>query len=176
MMKERPVEFNSFTFNDRSMADFQTTPFYYVPLTSADGLFGNEIRFESHEIAGSIGSRSAPPLQSGKQIVLTGEIWAQNLYVLRTGEFAMQEAFWTSSALPLYFQPWVVFVDSTLAMDSPLEQLYFTVMVNQPLVITDEFTASNGQMKQLWTVGLHADDPRPYKKSDDALYFSWQGT
>ena len=166
-MREKPVEFNSLVFNDRSNADLTQSPFYWINLTEVDGLFGEEIRYESHPIAGGDGERSGPPFKSGKQLVLTGEIWGLNLDLLRQGEWALQEAFWTSGKTQLFYQPWPVY------REDPNERLYFTVRVNQPLVVTDSFT-DGMKMKQNWTVGLRADDPRPYRESDDSLFFNWQ--
>lgn len=166
-MLERPIEFNSLVFNDQAKRNLSASPYYWIKATSVDGLFGEEIRYESHPIAGGDGERSGTPFKSGKQLVLSGEIWALNLRLLRLGEWALQEAFWTSAKSKLYFQPWPVYAANSA------EFLYFNMRVSQPLIITDSF-ADGVRMKQNWTVGFRSDDPRPYRKSNDALYFSWQ--
>jgi len=161
------MEFNSLTLNDQSKARFTATPYYWIRVTSIDGLFGEEIRYESHPIAGGTGERSGTPFKSGKQIVLSGEVWALGLAKLREGQWALQQAFWTPLQKKFYYQPWPLYAVGS-------DRLYLTCRVNQPLVITDEFRGGNGRFSQRWTVGLRADDPRPRLASNDALYFTWQ--
>lgn len=168
-MVERPVTYNSLTFNDRSKATLRTAPYYWINLTSVDGLYGDEIQYESHPKPCGTGERSSAPKRAGKQLTLSGQIWAPNLAALRNGEEALQQAFWDmggSSGKHLIWCPWNLYVADNTAT------VYFVVKQNQPLVILDQFTTN--QMMQTWTVGLRADDPRLYKTADNTLYYSWQ--
>lgn len=167
-MIERPIVLGStnLTINDRAGADLSTSPNYWINVRSADGLYGEDERYESHPIPGGDGERSSTPLKAGKQIVLTGEIWAQGLDALRAGEEALQEAFWSGAKFQLKFNTW------TSYSADPSNFLYYTVRKNQPLVIVDDF--SEGKMKQNWTIGLRADDPRLYSDVSNAPVFSWQ--
>lgn len=172
-MIERPITIDrtsALTINKRSDSDLSSSPYYWIPVTSVDGYYGDEIRYESHPIAGADGERSSTPLKSGKQLVLTGEIRALNLRLLRGAEEVLQEALWSGAKFNLLFHTWKSYAEGGYTDSS--NRLYFKVRVNQPLVIVDQITSH--EYKQNWTVGLRADDPRIYEESDDSTYHSWQ--
>lgn len=163
-MIEAPVEFNSLTFNYQSYSDLATSPHYWIKVDTVDGLYDDEIRYESHPLPGDDGERSGDVLLSGKQLVLTGRIFGWNLTYLRIGARALQAALYDRAQHKLKFYDWA---DGQNAI-----QLYFTARKNQPLVMTDEITQFDHYL-QRWTVGLRADDPRSYKVSGDTVYPSF---
>jgi hypothetical protein len=167
-MIEKPVTFNSLTFNNEAHSDLTTSPHHWIKLDSVDGLYDDEIRYESHVLPGVDGERSADVLLGGKQLVLTGTIYGWNLHYLRVGQRALQAAFYSRAQYKLYYYDWSD--GGTGAF-----QLYFTVRKNQPLVMTDEITEL-GHYKVKWTIGLRADDPKSRKTSDNSVYPSFQGS
>ncbi len=162
-MLERPLSYNGITINDETQADFHNG--YWIRVTSVDGLFGDEIRYESHPIPSGTGERSSYAFRSGKQLVLTGEIWGKGISQLREGQWILQSMFWDLQPHKLYFTPWPLVASG--------DSLYITCRCNQPLVMADEFTKLDG-LVQLWTVGLRADNPRSFKTSNNSTYPVWQ--
>ena len=164
MVIENPVEFNGVTINSQSDSDFHTTGFW-IRLTAVDGMFGNDIRYESHPISSGTGERSAYAFQSGKSITLTGEVWGKGLAELVEGQWTLASMFWDLQPHKLYFTPWPV--------NSLGTRLYITCRANQPLAMSDTYTKLNIYF-QSFTVGLRSDDPRSYKESDNSAYPTWQ--
>lgn len=160
-MIEKSIVFNGLTMNDASLSGLNASPYYWIKVDAVDGLWGNDIRYESHPIPGKTGERSGDVFQSGKQLVLSGRIFARNIREMRTAQGAMMQAFWDGQPHQLQFYFW----------DSP--QLYFTARQNQPLVMTEEVQALTHFVRS-WTIGLRCDDPRAYKVSDNSLFYSWQ--
>lgn len=169
-MIERPITYNGFTFNKQSDRTLSASPFYWVNVRNVDGYYGDEIRYESHPIAGGDGERSGKPFKAGKQLVLSGEIWAQSLRILRVAEEKLQETFWTETAHNLLHHTWITYEAAGRSDSSG--RVYFICKVAQPLVIADTIDGYN--YKANWTVGLKADDPRLFKESDNSKYYSWQ--
>lgn len=169
-MVDRPVYYNSITFNVAAVPDagMSQSPYYWLRITDADGLFGDEVRTETHPIPCDIGERHGNVLRSGKQIVLTGEVYGLNAARLQDGVWALQGAFWDLQEHKLEWEPWTFVVNGTAT-----DKLYWMAYVNQPLVITDVIDGMSHHMRK-WTVGLRADNPRSRKSSDDTVYPTFQ--
>jgi hypothetical protein len=161
-MIEKPITFNSGTLNDGAKASLMVSPYYWIPVTNADGLFGDEIRTETHPNPCGPGEVHGEVQRSGKQVVLTGRIYARNLTDLRDGELELMRMFYDlqEHQLAFYFSP-------------KYAQVYITAYCNQPLVITDEWNDATGNWRQDWTVGLRADDPTIYYVGGTTKFQSW---
>ena len=161
-MIEKPIVYNSLTMNDGTKANLMVSPNYWIPVLSVDGLFGDEIRTETHPNPCADGEEHGEVLRSGKQIVLAGRVYGLNLGAMREGQLVLMQAFYDlqEHQLQFYFSP-------------RYSQTYITAYVNQPLVITDEWSDNNGVWVQAWTIGMRADDPTIYYVSGGAKFQSW---
>jgi hypothetical protein len=159
---EKPIEFNSITINDGTKADLRVSPNYWIPVTSADGLFGDEVRTETHPNPCGPGEVHGAVNRSGKQLVLSGRVYALGLHALRVGELKLMEMFYDlqEHQLKFYFSP-------------SFAQTYITCYCNQPLVIVDEWSNGGDIWRQDWTVGLRADDPTIFNVSGGTKFQSW---
>lgn len=163
-MIERPIEFHGMTMNDNTKADLSISPNYWIKVSVVDGIWGDELRVETHPIPCNIGERHGQVLRTGKQLTMTGVIFGQNLAKLREGQWKLMEAFWDCQPYKLYHY--------NLGFSSSA-RLYYTVYVNQPLNMADEIDNMT-HWRQRWTVGLRADNPRTFKESDNTVYPTWQ--
>jgi len=158
-MIERPIIFNGLTMNDQTKRSLMVSPYYFIAVRSVDGLWGSDIRYETHPIPSNHGERSGDVFYAGKTITLAGDIIARDLTTLRIGSRLMQEKFWDLQQYKLYFTLWGEV------------QSYVTCRVSQPLVITEE--QATADVKRRFTVALRADNPRFYKASDSSLLYPW---
>lgn len=161
-MIEGQISFNTVTINVSADALLSSGNHYWIPVTSADGLFGDEVRTETYPEPCGPGEVHGEAQRSGKQIVLTGRIYGWNLKYLRRGQLALMEAFYDLQEYPLEF------------IFSPIyDPTYITCYCNQPLVITDEWNDATGNWRQDWTVGLRADDPTIYFVGGTTKFKDW---
>lgn len=154
---------DSWTINDRANRPllWETSPYYYISVTSVDGLFNADMSYESHPIPNATGEKSGDVFRRGKTITLTGKINAMNLGALATGAEYLQQMFRETGLRKLVFKR---MSDNVV--------VYYRARVNQDLTIVETF--SSGKYEWDWVVGLRTDTPFTYNLSGDAIYPSWQ--
>lgn len=152
-MIDGKIVYNSKTINDRTTLPLSESAPFYIAVNSVDGLFDNDIRYESHIRPHQHGERSADSFYTGKQIVLSGTLDALSQEGLWTGRWYLQEMFGDLAMHKLYFYP--------LFLARQSYRMYLTCRKNQPLNITDQI--STFAFRRNWTVGLRADDPTTFR-------------
>ncbi len=154
---------DSFTINDHASRPllWQTSPYYYISVMSADGLYSGDISYESHPIPNATGEKSGDVFERGKTITLTGKINALNLGALATGAEYLQQMFNEKGLRKLVFKR---------LQDNVV--VYYKGKVNQGLVIVE--TVQSGKYEWDFVVGIRTDNPFTFKLSDDSLYPTWQ--
>ncbi len=166
-MIESKIEFNGVTINDQVgdqdlSAGKGNGNQYFIKVDTVDGVFGDEIRVETHPIPCGVGERHGPVLRSGKALVRAGRIYGANLAKLREAQWKLMEMFWDLQPHKWLWTP-----------AGYSHRIYYTAYVSQPLVMSDVFGQVD-HVVQSWTVGLRADDPRSYSETDDTPDPSWQ--
>ncbi len=153
---------NDWVFNDQASmrSNWSISPFYYIKLESADGIYGSDISTESHPVPNLIGEKSGDAFRRGKGVTLSGFIEGRNPYDLDVAADYLGQAFWKTYGRRLIWY----YVDGT--------QIYLVCRVFNDLSITPNY--STLQPRWSWTVGLRADDPRTRRIDDDAVYPTWQ--
>jgi hypothetical protein len=137
-------------------------PFYFVCVTSVDGLWGADMSYETHPIPNLIGEKSGDVFRRGKTITLSGIIYARGMAELYEGSYYLQNMFAEVSGLrKLLFTPW-----------NYNAQLYVKCRVSQDLSIVESFDSF--KMEWPWTVGLRCDDPRTYLASSNTVFPTYQ--
>lgn len=154
---------DSFTINDRVNRPllWETSPFYYISVTSIDGLYNADISYESHPIPNATGEKSGDVFRRGKTITLTGKINAMNLGALQTGAEYLQQMFNEKALRKLVFKR---MSDNVV--------VYYNGKINQDLVIVE--TVATGKYEWDWVVGIRTETPFTYNLSGNAIYPSWQ--
>jgi hypothetical protein len=152
-----------YKINDRANQPklWAQSPFYYISVTSVDGLYGADLSLESHPLPNFIGEKSGDIFRRGKTITLTGNVQAASLGALERGADFLKHMFTDTGFRKLIY---------TRIGDGI--QVYFIARINQDLAITE--TASDLSYRYNYTVAVRADDPRSYKVSDDSLYPTYQ--
>lgn len=158
-MLEQPVIYNGLTMNDQTKRSLMVSPFYFIPVRSVDGLWGADVRYESHVVPSADGERSGDVFYSGKTITLSGQVIARDLATLRQGQRALQQAFWDLEKHDLQFTLWGEV------------QAFVTCRVSQPFVMAEQ--QQDELPTRTWTVALRADDPRIFKVADGTPLYSW---
>lgn len=139
-------------------------PFYFISVTSVDGLYSSDISFESHPLPNATGEKSGDVFRRGKTITLSGQIQALNITALETGATFLRQMFNETLPRKLVWYPWEYVADGI--------GIYLTCRVNQDLAIVQEFDSFDYRYN--WTVGLRADDPRTRNIDDDLVFPDWQ--
>lgn len=154
---------DSWTINDHASRPllWQTSPYYYISVTSADGLYNADISYESHPIPNATGEKAGDVLRRGKTITLTGKIHGMNIGAIATGAEYLQQMFQETGLRKLVFKR---------LQDSVV--VYYKGRVNQDLTIVESF--ADGKYEWDWVVGVRCDQPFTYNLSGDALYPAWQ--
>jgi len=154
---------DSWTINDRSSSNamWSVHPYYYISVSSVDGLTNADVSYESHPIPNATGEKSGDVFRRGKTITLTGKITALNLGALSTGAEYLAQMFNETGIRKLVFKR---------LQDSVV--VYYKGRISQDLTIVESF--ENGKYEWDWVVGIRCDNPRTYKVSDNSLYPSWQ--
>lgn len=152
-----------FKINDRANQPKMAgqSPFYYVFVSSVDGLYGADLSLESHPIPNYIGEKSGDIFRRGKTITISGQIQALSFGALHRGAEFLQQMFTEVAPRKLIWTRWADGV-----------QVYYVARINQDLAITE--TVSDTSYRYNFTVAVRADDPRTYKVSDDSIYPVWQ--
>jgi hypothetical protein len=152
-----------FIINDR--ASFPKlhgqSPFYYISVTSVDGLYGADLSLESHPIPNFIGEKSGDIFRRGKTITISGTIQALSMGALERGAEFLQQMFTETAFRKLIWTRWADGVS-----------VYYIARINQDLSITQSI--SDHSYRYNYTVAVRADDPRTRNLSGDAIYPSWQ--
>jgi hypothetical protein len=164
-----PIEFwlpgggDSYIINDRITYPelWSADPFYFISVSSVDGLTNADISYESHPIPNATGEKSGDVFRRGKTITLTGKINALSLIYLEQGVDYLTEMFRDLDLRKISF---IRLADA--------QEVYYTVRVNQDLTIVK--SVESGKYEYDWVVGLRADNPFTYLLSDDSLYPTWQ--
>ncbi len=154
---------DSFTINDHASRPllWQTSPFYYISVNSADGLYSGEISYESHPIPNATGEKSGDVFERGKTITLTGKIHGLSIGAVATGAEYLQQMFNEKALRKLVFKR---------LQDNVV--VYYKGKVNQGLTIVESF--EDGKYEWDWVVGIRTDLPFTYKLSDNTLFPTWQ--
>lgn len=154
---------DSWTINDRTNRPrlWETSPFYYISVTSIDGLTNADISYEAHDLANITGESSGDVFRRGKTITLTGKINAMSLGALSAGAEYLKEMFNDTSRRKLVFKR---ISDNVV--------VYYLGRVNQDLVVVE--TVQGGKYEWDWVVGIRCDKPFTYKLSDNTLYPTYQ--
>lgn len=154
---------SDFIINDRYTYPkmWAQSPFYYIAVTTVDGLHGSDLSIESHPMPNYIGEKSGDIFRRGKTITLSGTIQAMNFAKLEEGAEFLQQMFAATNLRPLIWKRW-----------SDGVQVYVMARVNQDLAITE--TVSDFSYRWNYTVAVRADDPRTYKASDNTVFPTWQ--
>jgi len=154
---EGSVIFNGQELNVRPRST-NVSPFWYSRVTDAPGLFGGVgKRIESYPRPHTDGERRVDVFKTARVITLSGEIKGRNGQYLRTGERALETAFWDDDTHDLKFQLW----------GEP--QLVVVAYVSQPFVCVE--TIDSFDYRRTWTVQLTADDPKTYLASDGTTVY-----
>jgi hypothetical protein len=158
-MLESTLTFNGLTLNDQSKRSLVVAPYYWFRVTSVDGIWDQDVRFDTHDLPHRHGAASGDAFYTGKTIVIAGQIYARNLTYLRQAQRALQAAFWDMEPYPLVFTLW----DEA--------QLYITCRKNQKIDMP-ETQDRGGSMPYVrpFTVQLYADDPRMYTVAGNVAY------
>lgn len=154
---------DSFTINDRVNQPLLhgQAPFYYISVTSADGLYSGDISYESNPIPNATGEKAGDVFERGKTITLTGKIHGFNVGAVARGAEYLQQMFNEKALRKLVFKR---------LQDNIV--VYYKGKVNQGLTIIESF--EDGKYEWDWVVGIRTDMPFTYKLSDDTLYPTWQ--
>lgn len=160
-MLESPIVFNSLTLNDQAERDFTAEDAlgYWYRVTSVDGVYDQDVRFEAHDLPQQHGAKSGSAFYSGKTIVISGEVRAVNLEKLRVAQRELQHAFYDMQPHRLEFTLWEE------------EAVYITCRKNQKIDMTEE--QDTPSFLRRFTIQLFADDPRMYKQEGDTVYPDW---
>ncbi len=137
------------------------SPYYYIQVTSVDGLSSADISYESHPVPYSIGEVSGDVFRRGKSISLSGKIKGLNLQYLEIGCDFLEQMFADRAKRKLSWTRW-----------SDDVTIYLGCRINNDLSVVRSF--EDGKYQWGWTVGLRADDPRTYRLDDDTVYPTWQ--
>lgn len=159
----RTITFGSFTINNRAAQPnlWAQSPFYYISVSSIDGLSAADISYESHPIPYAIGEKSGDVFRRGKSVTITGKIEALNVAYLETGADFLGQMFADRTLRNL---SWTRISDGVA--------IYLKCRINQDLSIVESF--QEGRYSWPYTVGLRADDPRTRRVSDSTVYPTWQ--
>ncbi len=154
---------SSFIINNNASQPFleAQSPYYYIQVTSVDGLDSADISYESHPVPFAIGEVSGDVFRRGKSITLTGKVRGLNLKYLEIGSDFLGQMFAEKAIRKLTWTRWVDGIE-----------IYLACRINNDLSIARSF--EDGRYEWQWTVGLRADDPRTKKTSDDSVYPTWQ--
>lgn len=158
-MLESPIIFNGLTMNSTTDRDAGTG---WYQVLSVDGIWDQDVRFESINLPGRSGARSADSFYSGKTVVLAGQVMAPNIWTLRAMQLAMQQAFDDMLPYKLYFS---FFTELGAKTD-----LYLTCRKNQKIDMPESVTTMGGayEHRRNFTIQLFADDPNIYVQDTDA--------
>ena len=162
-MIESVIEYNGLLLNDQSKRSLTTSPFYWYRVLSVDGIWDEEVRFESHEKPHQHGTESGDAYYSGKTLVISGSLYALSVGYLRQGQRALQQAFYDMQDHQLLFTLWGEI------------RVYITCRKNQKLDMPE--TQDRGGTRpwvRPFTVQLYADDPRMYAEGTQTPYPIWQ--
>jgi hypothetical protein len=153
----------SFVINDRASFPklYGQSPFYYISVSSVDGLYGADLSLESHPLPNFIGEKSGDIFRRGKTITISGTIQALSIGALERGAEFLQQMFTETAERKLIWTRWADGI-----------AVYYIARINQDLAITQ--TISDASYRYNYTVAVRADDPRTYKVSDDTVYPTFQ--
>lgn len=162
-MIESKIEYNGLTLNDQSKRSLSVAPYYWYRVTSVDGIWDQDVRFETHELPHRHGSSSGDAYYNGKTIVISGSIYAKNIGYLRQAQRALQGAFYDMQDHQLLFTLWGE------------SRVYITCRKNQKIDMpeTQDRGGSNPWVRP-FTIQLYADDPRMYAEGTSTPYPVWQ--
>lgn len=131
---------------------------YWYHITSVDGLWDEDVRFESHDLPNTSGAKSGDAYYTGKVLVFTGRVEALTLTLLRVAQRNLQAAFSDMTANQLQFQLW-----GEVAV-------YLTCRKNQKLDMPEVQADGGPTWRRPFTLQLYADDPRMYSQADDTVF------
>jgi hypothetical protein len=148
------------TLNDQSQRPFTGLGYWY-DVTSVDGIWDEDVRFEAHEKPQQHGGVSGDAFYQGKTIVLSGLIRAKNLTLLRTAQRKLQQSFYDMTANRLRFTLWAE------------SEVFLTCRKSQKLDMPEQQLGPG--YTRTFTLQLYADDPRTYLASAPTTkYPAWQ--
>lgn len=162
-MIESIINYNGLDLNDQSKRSLAVAPYYWYRVLSVDGIWDEEVRFETHPKPHQHGASSGDAYYQGKTIVISGNVYAKNVGYLRQAQRALQQAFYDMQDHPLTFTLWGE------------QQVYITCRKNQKIDMpeTQDRGGSNPWARP-FTVQLWADDPRTYQVGTSVAYPVWQ--
>lgn len=160
-MLESPIAYNGLTLNDQSKRSLNVAPYYWYRIFTVDGIWDQEVRFETHERPHRDGAKSGDAYYNGKTLVISGRIYAKNLQRLREAQRALQYAFYDMQDHQLVFTLWGE------------QQVYITCRKNQKLDMPENQADLGPSFKRDFTIQLYADDPHMYAVGGSAVYPIW---
>lgn len=162
-MIESVIEYNGLLLNDQSKRSLTVAPFYWYRVLTVDGIWDEEVRFESHPLPHRHGSSSGDAYYLGKTVVISGNVYARDVGYLRQAQRALQAAFYDMQDHQLLFTLWGE------------TRVYLTCRKNQKIDMpeTQDRGGSNPWVRP-FTVQLYADDPRLYAEGTETPYPIWQ--
>lgn len=149
------------TLNDQSKRNLYVSPGYWYEVSSADGLWDQDVRFEAHDLPQQHGSASGDAFYTGRTIVLAGRVIAKDLTLLRVAQRALQAAFYDMTPNPLRFTMWGE------------TEVYVTCRKNQKLDMPEEQLDIGPNFKRAFTLQLYADDPHMYVVGTNTVYLAY---
>ena len=150
-MIESVITYNGLSLNDQSKRSLTVAPFYWYRVLTVDGIWDEEVRFETHVKPHQHGASSGDAYYNGKTLVISGNIYALNVGYLRQAQRALQAAFYDMQDHELGFHLWGE------------GNVYITCRKNQKIDMPE--TQDRGGSRpwvRPFTVQLWADDPRMY--------------
>jgi hypothetical protein len=162
-MIESVITYNGLALNDQSKRDLSIAPHYWYRVLTVDGIWDEEVRFETHPRPHVHGASSGDAYYNGKTLVLSGNIYALNVGYLRVAQRALQGAFYDMQDHQLEFHLWGE------------EDVYITCRKNQKIDMPE--TQDRGGTRpwvRPFTVQLWADDPRMYRAGTTEALPVWQ--
>jgi hypothetical protein len=183
-MLESPFEFDvtdggvgttgNLILNDWENRDYSHDPFGWYQLLSVDGLWDQDIRFESYNLPQQDGARSGDTYKTGKTIVLSGMVVAADMPHLRNMQRALINAFADRAQHKLFFSVMDTggHRDAGGGMNAfdtvTTTDLYVTCRKSQKIDMPE--TQPGFGWKRPFTIQLFADDPLIYVQGTDAIY------
>jgi hypothetical protein len=121
-----------------------------------DGIWDQDVRFESRPLPGRSGSRSADAFYNGKTLVIAGRVVAKDMATMRQMQLDLQRAFDDMLPHKLFFTM------------MGLGDFYVTARKNQKMDMPEQ--QATKRYERPFTVQLFADDPNIYRQGDNSVF------
>jgi len=158
---ESVITYNGLALNDQSKRSLQVAPYYWFRVTSVDGIWDEDVRFEVHDLPHRHGQKSGDAFYQGKTLVLAGTVIAKDVGYLRQAQRALQQAFYDLEPHALTF---------TLRGEN---QVYINCRKNQKIDMPEQQNDGGPAFRRQFTIQLFADDPRLYVVGSNTVYPIW---